>query len=127
MALQEQHDLNSLSFASHKGPVIIVSKQGGVNIEDVAAANPEAVAYMPIDISKGLTSAQASSIVDKLGLTGQDKEIASLVASNLYELFVKKDALLLEINPFAEDICGECTLATNEIRYKKQECIIAVR
>ncbi|KAL6263740.1 hypothetical protein P5V15_003824 [Pogonomyrmex californicus] len=89
------------------GPVIIVSKQGGVNIEDVAAANPEAVVCIPINVSKGLTTAQANSVADKLGLTGHSKEIASLVASNLYELFVEKDALLLEINPFAEDICGE--------------------
>lgn len=107
--------------------MIIVSKQGGVNIEDVAAANPEAVAYIPIDVNKGLTSAQANSIADKLGLTGNSKEIASLVASNLYELFVEKDALLLEINPFAEDICGECTLTMNEIRYEKQECMLVFR
>ncbi|XP_018314954.1 succinate--CoA ligase [ADP-forming] subunit beta, mitochondrial-like [Mycetomoellerius zeteki] len=89
------------------GPVIIVSKQGGVNIEDVAATNPEAVAYVPIDVKKGLTPEQANSVADKLGLTGNSKEIASIVASNLYDLFVEKDALLLEINPFAEDICGE--------------------
>ncbi|KYN32712.1 Succinyl-CoA ligase [ADP-forming] subunit beta, mitochondrial, partial [Trachymyrmex septentrionalis] len=89
------------------GPVIIVSQQGGVNIEDVAAANPEAIAYIPIDVKKGLTPEQANSVADKLGLTGNSKEIASLVASNLYDLFVEKDALLLEINPFAEDICGE--------------------
>lgn len=107
--------------------MIIVSKQGGVNIEDVAAANPEAVAYMPVDVSKGLTSEQANSIADKLGLTGHSKEIASLVASNLYELFVEKDALLLEINPFAEDICGECTLTMNEIRYEKQERMVVLR
>ncbi|KYN13659.1 Succinyl-CoA ligase [ADP-forming] subunit beta, mitochondrial [Trachymyrmex cornetzi] len=89
------------------GPIIIVSKQGGVNIEDVAVTNPEAVAYIPIDVRKGLTPEQANSVADKLGLTGNSKEIASLVASNLYDLFVEKDALLLEINPFAEDICGE--------------------
>ncbi|XP_020292099.1 succinate--CoA ligase [ADP-forming] subunit beta, mitochondrial-like [Pseudomyrmex gracilis] len=89
------------------GPVIIVSKQGGVNIEEIAAANPEAVAYIPIDVNKGLTSEQASSVADKLGLTGNSKEIASIVASNLYDLFMKKEALLLEINPFIEDICGK--------------------
>lgn len=105
---------------------MIVSKQGGVNIEDVAATNPEAVAYLPIDVSKGLTPAQANSIADKLGLTGNSKEIASLVASNLYELFVEKDALLLEINPFAEDICGECTLQHSEIRYEKQKRSLSI-
>lgn len=115
MALSLGAVLNSLSF-TFQGPVMIVSKQGGVNIEDIAATNPEAIVYMPIDVSKGLTSAQANYIADKLGLTGHSKEIVSLVASNLYELFVEKDALLLEINPFAEDICGECRLATNEIR-----------
>nr|XP_012235177.1 PREDICTED: uncharacterized protein LOC105679623 [Linepithema humile] len=89
------------------GPVIIVSKQGGVNIEEIAAQNPEAVTYVPVDINKGLTSEQASSIANNLDLTGNSKEIASIVIYNLYELFVEKDALLLEINPFAEDICGE--------------------
>lgn len=101
-------DSLSSSFTFYKGPVIIVSKQGGVNIEEIAAAHPEAVSYIPIDISKGLTSAQADSVAEKLELTGYSKEIASIVACNLYELFVEKDALLLEINPFAEDICGQC-------------------
>lgn len=85
------------------------------------------MAYIPIDISKGLTPAQANSIADKLGLTGHSKEIASLVVSNLYELFVEKDALLLEINPFAEDVCGECTLTTNTIRYEKQKRVVVFR
>lgn len=89
------------------GPVMIISKRGGVNIEEIAAAHPEAVAYIPIDIKKGLTSAQANCVAEKLGLTGHSKEIASIVACNLYELFVEKDALLLEVNPFAEDICGQ--------------------
>lgn len=88
--------------------MVIVSKQGGVNIEEIAATNPEAVTYIPVDVKKGLTPEQASSVAEKLGLTENGKEIASIVASNLYELFVEKDALLLEINPFVEDICGEC-------------------
>lgn len=91
--------------------MIIVSRQGGVNIEEVAAANPEAVSYIPIDVNKGLTSEQACDVADKLGLTGNCKEIASIVASNLYDLFMKKEALLLEINPFVEDICGKCKSA----------------
>ncbi|EFN80454.1 Succinyl-CoA ligase [ADP-forming] subunit beta, mitochondrial [Harpegnathos saltator] len=89
------------------GPVLIVSKQGGVNIEEIAATNPEAISYIPIDMRKGLTAEQADSVGNKLGLTGQSKEIASIIACNLYELFIEKDALLLEINPFVEDICGQ--------------------
>lgn len=89
------------------GPVIIVSKQGGVNIEEVAASNPDAVVYVPVDIQKGLTTEQADLIAEKLGIEGDGKEIASMIACNLYELFIEKDAMLLEINPFAQDICGD--------------------
>ncbi|EGI62556.1 Succinyl-CoA ligase [ADP-forming] subunit beta, mitochondrial [Acromyrmex echinatior] len=41
------------------GPVIIASSQGGVNIEEVAATNPSAIMYEPIDINKGITKEQA--------------------------------------------------------------------
>ena len=36
-----------------QGPVLIASSEGGVNIEDVAAANPEAIIKVPIDIKEG--------------------------------------------------------------------------
>ena len=36
-----------------QGPVLIASSEGGVNIEDVAAANPEAIMKVPIDIKEG--------------------------------------------------------------------------
>lgn len=36
-----------------QGPVVIASSQGGVSIEDVAAENPDAIIYEPIDIAKG--------------------------------------------------------------------------
>lgn len=49
-----------------QGPVIIASSQGGVNIEDVAAENPEAITYEPIDIVTGITDEQISRVVDKV-------------------------------------------------------------
>ncbi|XP_017793522.1 PREDICTED: succinyl-CoA ligase [ADP-forming] subunit beta, mitochondrial-like [Habropoda laboriosa] len=89
------------------GPVIIVSKQGGVNIEDIAATNPEAISYMPVDIMKGLTVEQVKQAVDKLGMEGEGRDVTSMIICNLYELFIETEALLLEINPFALDICGD--------------------
>ena len=91
-----------------QGPVIIVSKQGGVNIEDIAATNPEAISYTPLNIMKGLTLEQLSKIVNDLGIQEEGRKITSSIICNLYELFIEKDALLLEINPFALNICGEC-------------------
>ncbi|XP_046742467.1 succinate--CoA ligase [ADP-forming] subunit beta, mitochondrial [Diprion similis] len=91
---------------SFGGPVIIASSQGGVNIEEVAASNPEAITYEPIDIQKGITPDQAERIATKMGL-GHIKDYISKMIVNLYDMFQKKDALLLEVNPLAEDINGK--------------------
>lgn len=89
------------------GPVIIASSQGGVNIEDVAAATPEAIVYEPIDIECGLTQEQALKVVKKVGLEEHaDNTVRMLM--NMYKLFVEKDALLIEINPYAEDALQDC-------------------
>lgn len=91
------------------GPVLIASSQGGVNIEEVAAENPDAIVYEPIDIKAGLQKAQALAIAKKVGLEDHAEETAKMLL-NMYDLFVKKDALLIEINPYAED-AGETYFA----------------
>lgn len=63
--------------------------------------------YEPIDINKGITKDQAERIVTKLGLDNVKDYISNIII-NLYEMFLKKDALLLEVNPLAEDINGNC-------------------
>lgn len=86
---------------------MIASSQGGVNIEEVAAEDPTAITYEPIDYMIGLTQEQAQKIVCKLGLDDVADKIVPVLL-NMYKLFVEKDALMVEINPFAEDICGDC-------------------
>ncbi|CAG9825542.1 unnamed protein product [Phaedon cochleariae] len=85
------------------GPVIIASSQGGVNIEEVAAENPDAILYEPIDVMKGLTKEQSEKIAVKVGLQSQKEKTADMLMK-MYDLFIKKDALLIEINPYAEDV-----------------------
>ncbi|KAI8429906.1 hypothetical protein MSG28_000384 [Choristoneura fumiferana] len=87
---------------SFNGPVIIASSQGGVNIEDVAAENPEAITYEPIDIVKGITADQVNRVVEKIGLQERQQEASEMIMK-MYDLFLKKDALLIEVNPYAED------------------------
>lgn len=86
------------------GAVLIASRFGGVNIEDVAASSPEAIIYEPIDPVKGLTMELAESVTKKVGITDQPATTLKMLR-NLYELFLKKDALLVEINPYIEDVC----------------------
>ncbi|KAG7304445.1 beta' subunit [Plutella xylostella] len=87
---------------SFNGPVIIASSQGGVNIEDVAAENPDAITYEPIDIKEGITQEQICRVINKIGLSAHQEEAVGMV-QKMYDLFVKKDALLIEVNPYAED------------------------
>merc|ERR1712168_1400230 len=88
------------------GPVLIASTEGGVNIEDVAASNPDAIQTFPIDIIGGLSKEMALDIASKLHFPAEDQEEVSETLIKLYNLFLSKDATMVEINPFAEDSNG---------------------
>jgi len=90
---------------AYNGPLVIASSQGGVNIEEVAVESPEALHYIPVDITKGLTKEVAEDIAVKVGLKDRKEETADMLLK-LYGLFLDKDALLIEVNPYAEDTSG---------------------
>lgn len=100
-----------------QGPVLIASSQGGVNIEEVAVENPDAILYEPIDIVEGLKPEQARRIAEKVGLGNVADQISKTLI-NMYDLFIKKDATLIEINPYAEDAfdTSKCELICVKIR-----------
>jgi succinyl-CoA synthetase beta subunit len=56
----------------------------------------------------GITKSQAEKVAEKLGLGGDKKARTVDMLFRLYDLFVKKDALLIEVNPYAEDTDGNC-------------------
>lgn len=56
----------------------------------------------------GLTESQAEKVADKLGLGGEKKARTVEMLFRLYDLFIKKDAVLIEVNPYAEDTEGNC-------------------
>ncbi|MEV7861969.1 ADP-forming succinate--CoA ligase subunit beta [Streptomyces hirsutus] len=73
----------------------IASAEGGMDIEEVAATRPEAVARIPVDPAEGVTSATAARIADAAGLPPQSVD----VLVRLWEVLVREDALLVEVNP----------------------------
>ncbi|MFC5958142.1 ADP-forming succinate--CoA ligase subunit beta [Streptomyces pratens] len=73
----------------------IASAEGGMDIEEVAATRPEAVARIPVDPAEGVTSATAFRIADAAGLPPQSVD----VLVRLWEVLVGEDALLVEVNP----------------------------
>ena len=79
----------------------------GMNIEDVAAENPDAIITEPIDIYEGLSTASAERVAAACGFHDKGLHQAVDTMKKLYELFIKHDATMLEINPMAEDRKGE--------------------
>uniref|UniRef100_A0A8W4FIK8 Succinate--CoA ligase [ADP-forming] subunit beta, mitochondrial n=1 Tax=Sus scrofa TaxID=9823 RepID=A0A8W4FIK8_PIG len=88
---------------SFQGPVLIGSSQGGVNIEDVAAETPEAIVKEPIDIVEGIKKEQAVRLAQKMGFPPSIVDSAAENMIKLYNLFLKYDATMVEINPMVED------------------------
>ncbi len=77
----------------------LVSARGGVDIEEVAATEPEAIARRHIDPSVGLTEADARQLVTEAGLEPEARDGAIGILLNLYRCYVEGDADLVEINP----------------------------
>jgi succinyl-CoA synthetase beta subunit len=73
----------------------IASAEGGMEIEEVAATRPEAVARIPVDPAEGVTSAKAAEIADAAALPPQTVD----VLVRLWDVLVREDALLVEVNP----------------------------
>jgi succinyl-CoA synthetase beta subunit len=71
------------------------SAQGGTEIEEVAARHPEAVARIPVDPAEGVTSAKAGELASAAGLPPQTVD----VLQRLWEVLVREDAVLVEVNP----------------------------
>jgi len=84
------------------GPVIIGCASGGTSIEDVAAATPDAIVKIPVDITLGVTDEQAKTLAGRLGFEGASATDCELLVKNLYKVFIDCDCTMLEINPLAQ-------------------------
>jgi succinyl-CoA synthetase beta subunit len=81
-------------------PVFMASAAGGMEIEQVAEENPDAILKQYIDPGMGLEAFQARKIAFSLGLKGSQITPAVQFLTGLYKAFLETDASLLEINPF---------------------------
>merc|ERR1712024_291564 len=99
------------------GPVIIASSEGGVNIEETAEKNPDAIVKFPIDVMEGLSKEGARNVAEKLGVNSAKLDDVADILLNLYKLFTTKDASMVEINPFAEDNSGNFVCLDAKLKF----------
>jgi succinyl-CoA synthetase beta subunit len=93
---------------SEKKPLFMLTTEGGVEIEDVAANNPDALARLHINVLEGFQPYQARRLIYGAGISdpGEQKQILDIVGK-LYRCFVESDAMLCEINPLVVTPTGE--------------------
>ena len=113
--IAEELYLGMVIDGSTKGVVVIASKSGGVNIEEVAENSPEKILQIPIDPVLGLQGFQGRQIAYGLGLSHSQVRIASTMLENLYKVFIDVDASLLEINPLVVTTDGRLVAADAKI------------
>ncbi|MFD7607974.1 ADP-forming succinate--CoA ligase subunit beta [Streptomyces mirabilis] len=81
----------------------IASAEGGMDIEEVAASRPEAVARVPVNPAVGVTSAKATEIAEAAGLPPETVD----VLVRLWGVLTREDAVLVEVNPLVRTARGQ--------------------
>ena len=83
-----------------KQPLFMLTTEGGVEIEQVAEENPDALARLHVDPLEGFQPYQARRLIYGAGIQdpGEQKQLLGII-EKLYECFVESDAMLTEINP----------------------------
>ncbi|CAD5210528.1 unnamed protein product [Bursaphelenchus okinawaensis] len=113
-------------------PILIGSSQGGMNIEEVAATNPSAIIKQPINIEQGVTDAIADDVAKKMGFKEKTRPQAIQTIKKLYDVFLKSDCGLLEINPMGVDVdgnvvCVDCKVNLDSNADFRQKELYALR
>jgi succinyl-CoA synthetase beta subunit len=98
---EEEYYFSFLLDRSNRSYLCIASVEGGVEIEEVAKTNPDAVKKIAINAGTGVDEAKATEIVEEAGFPAELKDQAVTMVQALWKVFVEEDATLVEVNPLA--------------------------
>ena len=130
---EEEYYFSFLLDRANRRYLCIASVEGGVEIEEVAKTNPDAVKQIGIDPGTGVDEAKAREIATEAKFPEAVFEQAVTMIEALYKVFVEEDATLVEVNPLArladdklEALDGKVTLDDNasEVRHPDHESFV---
>ncbi|MGI8900223.1 MAG: ADP-forming succinate--CoA ligase subunit beta [Nocardioides sp.] len=118
--IAEEYYFSFLVDRANRNYLCIASIEGGVEIEEVARTNPDAVAKVSIDPQTGVDDAKAAEIVAATRFPQDLADEARDMIKKLWDVFIKEDASLVEVNPLVrlgdghlEALDGKVTLDEN--------------
>jgi succinyl-CoA synthetase beta subunit len=97
--ITEEYYISFLLDRANRTYLAMCSVEGGMEIEEVAATKPERLAKVPVDPVTGVDLEFARSIAEQGHLPAEVLDAAAVTISKLWELFVREDATLVEVNP----------------------------
>jgi succinyl-CoA synthetase beta subunit len=127
---EEEYYFSFLLDRANRSYLCIASVEGGVEIEEVAKTNPDAVKKISINALTGVDEEKAAAIVDEAKFPAALRDQAITMVQNLWKVFVEEDATLVEVNPLArlagdklEALDGKVSLDDNasEVRHADHE------
>jgi succinyl-CoA synthetase beta subunit len=102
-----EYYLSLLLDRTHRTFLAMASVQGGMDIEEIAATTPEALAKVPIDPGSGVDAAKAAKIVQAARFPAEVAQAVAEVLVKLWDVLVAEDATLVEVNPLVRDTQGK--------------------
>ena len=113
--IQEEYYLGIILDRKSQAPIVMVSKEGGIDIEEVAAKTPEKIIKQPIDMRWGLRPFEARDILARARLPHQVIGKGGSILTALARAFIESDASLAEINPLVLTSKGQVQAADAKI------------
>ncbi|WP_344017171.1 ADP-forming succinate--CoA ligase subunit beta, partial [Pseudonocardia xinjiangensis] len=104
--ITQEYYVSFLLDRANRTFLAMASAEGGMEIEQLAAERPDALAKVPIDPLIGCDVERARAIVDEAGFPLDVADAAAEVIAKLWETFVAEDATLVEVNPLISDAEG---------------------
>ncbi|MEO3852411.1 ADP-forming succinate--CoA ligase subunit beta [Streptomyces sp. B8F3] len=104
--IADEYYVSYLLDRANRTFLAMASVEGGMDIEEVAATKPEALAKIPVDANDGVTEAKAREIVVAARFPAEIADQVVEVLQTLWTVFVKEDALLVEVNPLVKTADG---------------------
>jgi succinyl-CoA synthetase beta subunit len=105
--IAEEYYFSVLLDRANRSYLAMCSKEGGMEIEQLAVERPEALARIPVDPIVGLDQAKADEIVQSAGFSGEDAAEIARVIQLLGKVYEGEDATLVEVNPLVKTAEGK--------------------
>ncbi|MFE4367232.1 ADP-forming succinate--CoA ligase subunit beta [Streptomyces sp. NPDC056835] len=105
--IAEEYYVSFLLDRTNRTFLAMASVEGGVEIEVVAEENPDALAKIPVDANEGCTPEKAAEIVAAAKFPAEIADQVADVLQKLWTVFIKEDALLVEVNPLIKSGDGK--------------------